>query len=476
MFLFAVISCIILIAATIAVFVFTEWNPLPFLAAIIVGTLLSMGTYAIGFNVARDDAQTFNEYWDGYETAATKVDIKCERDGQCVNEYNCDPYIVMEKQYYTDSNGDRQSREVATTKYHDCPYSTQESSYYIDSTIGSFTVAQNLMTGESFRVSRPMGAQEQAPEAWVAAKNRIDSNNPGPVTAVHQYKNFLLASEATLFKKYEGEIEQYQKEGLIVPPANGVIGLYDADKAYFVGNVADMVDAQQLTQDVSYLGGAIGNQLQGDIHVVFVPDSEISSSTDYSNSLLAYWQSKELGRNTVAKNAIIVVVGVGKGTIKSDTVVTDIETPTVDKKGTIATWVKAFTGMPVGNEAMLTQIQSDLTGHEIDDNFIGSPSFDLTTQTVKHSDGLLESVIFGDNRFERVSMSSDDEGDNGAGFEYLQAEYELTGWALTGVIIAEIFTLLLVLAIAGFIGYNTNGRTTREFFSHLFTNSSKQKA
>lgn len=94
------------------------------------------------------------------------------------------------------------------TKWHDCPYSTQETSYYVSTTIGdTFTMGANLMTGNPFRSyerKNPGGQVTQPPAEWSAAKSRIESGSPGPVTAVKSYANYILASQNTLFKRYEG--------------------------------------------------------------------------------------------------------------------------------------------------------------------------------------------------------------------------------------------------------------------------------
>lgn len=466
---FTLVSLSVFTIVAVCVFMFTKFDPLPFIAAIFVGTLLSVGTYAVGFNVAQNEAQTYNEYWDGFETGVVTDVTECNRDGSCVNEYQCDPYTVMESETYYDSDGKSHTRMVTKTKYHDCPYSTEETSFFISTTIGDFTAASHLMTGSEWRAgSGRLVSAASAPASWTAVKERLAAGNPGAVTAVHEYKNFLLASEVTLFKKYEGNMNDLLSNKLLPTPAAGVQNMYSAPKAYFVGGVGKKVDSNALTESVAKLGGAIGHDLQGDLHVVFVPADKVGSPTDYTNSLMAYWQSKELKRNTVAKNSIIVVVGVdSNGVIKGSL---DGE----PEKGVAASWVKASTGMPVGNEAMLTEIESTLTGVQIDENFIGNPKYNVANSKVVHSDGILESVIFGSNTFERVSMSANDEGDKGSGFEYLKAEYKLSGGALAIIIVIAFLLSASVLAIATYIGYNSHNRATRNILETIFSKSTNK--
>jgi hypothetical protein len=395
--------------------VLMKFNILPVIGlglAIIFG--LNPLTYHVGTEIAKDQATTFNEYWNGYETKTVRHDTACHRDGSCSHTYDCDPYTVKvpKTRSVPDGKGGTKNENYFEdeTRYHSCPYSKQETDFIIKTTVDDYTVGNNVMTGDQYRWDRaiPGGKVTEAPAAWREAKQRLDAGQPGPVTAVKQYKNFILASQDTLFRTYAENIEDFKAKGLLPKPSNGVYGLYHAKKAYKVGN-ANVPLFDDYATDVEYLNGAVGDDLHGDLHVVFVPEDIEGGKDDYLNTLTAYWQSEEHGRDAISKNAIIVVIGVA----------TD---------GKNVSWAKATTGMPLGNEAMLTQISSDLQGEALDAKLIGRPTFNVANKEVVSSSGALENILWGDNTFQRVSMSGGNEDDNGSGYKYLRDELQPKPW------------------------------------------------
>ena len=476
--IFYVIATVVIVAAIFVGWKFFEMNLTVMAITAVVALLMPLPIYAIATTVAKNEKQTYHEYWNGYEVAATFETTTCYRDGACTNEYDCDPYTEVYYVSVPDADGEGSHQEMRTrTVYHDCPYSNEETSYYVDTTLGNYGIAHNLMTGTQFRAGNPIpgGQVTEPPAFWTAAKDRIDSGNPGPVTKVSDYKNYILSSENTLFKRYSDRIDEYLAAGLLPKPSAGVSNFYNASKAYFVGIDAGAVDQDAYTQDVAYLNGAVGSDLRGDLHVVFVDADKAGDPTDYGNSLLAYWQSGDLGRDAIAKNAIIIIVGVG--TYDAPEVVTPVE-PDVDVTGAtaeptpeptetvapvepeveeplfedgtvIAEWARAFTGMPLGNEAMLTQIENSLKNKALNENFIGRPSYDIASETVKHSDGAIEGILFGVNKFERVSMEATDEDDNGSGFGYLADEWQPDA-ALMGLIFILSSVMILIVLGIGF--------------------------
>lgn len=386
------------------------------LPVLIAFTIIAFGvnplTYHVGSEIAKDQASTFNEYWNGYETSAMKNVQECAYNGSCRHTFDCDPYLVPVPVTTTDSKGNSTTTIVMETRYNSCPVSTQETSYYINSTVDKFVVASSLMTGTEYRPSerRIPGGRQSDPALWTEAKARIDAGNPGPVTAVKEYKNYILASQDTLFKEYSDRIEDLKAKNLLPAPSKGVFALYQASKAYKVGNANVPLFGDYLA-DTSYLNGAVGKSLHGDLHVVFVPEDIEGGKDDYANALLAYWQSKELKRDAVSKNSIIVVIG-------------------ASKDGQKVSWAKAMTGMPVGNEALMVQIASDLKDKPLDKNLLGHPSYDVTTKEIKASTGVLEGVLWGVNKFERVSMTANGAEDKGSGFMYLRDQMKPSGWEL----------------------------------------------
>lgn len=406
------------------------------LPALVTGIIVVAGinplVYSIGSEISKDQASTFKEYWNGYETKAYKNDRTCVKNGSCAHTYDCDPYEERERRSrtVTDSKGNSKTEYyyVTVTKYESCPYSTQETSYYVDSTVDTFTIASNVMTGPEYRAYERQipGGRQGDPALWVEAKNRIESGKPGPVTAVKDYKNYILASQETLFSEYSENIETLKGKNLLPAFSNGVFSHYHANKAYKVGDVNVPLFGDYLT-DVAYLNGAVGDDLHGDLHVVFAPENVEGGKDEYLNTLIAYWQSEELGKNALSKNSIVVLIGV-----KQD--------------GSEVAWAKATTGMPLGNEHLLTQIASDLQGKKMDGNLIGRPSFNPATEEIISGNGELEKILWGDNKFERVSMTANSEDDNGSGFSYLRDELEPNGWALFWI---SFFNLLLGGALIG---------------------------
>lgn len=483
--IFYLVMVIALVAIGVVAFIFKGVNFTVFVATAAVIMLIPLPVFGIGTAIAKNDQQTFHEYWNGYETAAVADSIECVRDGSCRHTYDCDPYTVVELEFYTDSDGNSQTRMVTKTKYHSCPYSKQETTYIVESTIQPFSILSSAMTGEPYRAYPPIpGGQVTSPPAlWTEAKNRIEAGKPGPVTVVKDYKNFILASERTLFKRYSGQIDSLLAENLLVAPASGTHNVYQANKAYFVGK--EPKNASMLAEHVAYLNGAVGDELHGDLHVLFV-DSKVADATDYSNSVLAYWQNKEAqGKNALSKNAIVVVIGVEKYSAPKenkpteeplDETVTEPVTPIAEeltelvnpvpaepvettpaiKNGTpVVGWVKAFTGMPLGNEAMLTQIESELKGAVVDETLIGNPTFDIKNETVVHTEGKLESILFGVNKFDRVSMTASDEDDNGSGFNYLAEEWEPDAGTMSTIQIISAILIAIAFAFGGYISYNS---------------------
>lgn len=466
-----------------------------FVGAALVALILPLPVHAATMALAKSDQETFHEYFNGFETGTSQNSTVCYKNGSCLHTYSCDPHQVPTTETYTGSDGKTHTRSTTKTVYDSCPYSTQETSFYVSTTLGEYTVASHLMTGHPYRflTAIPGGQVTHAPAEWTAVKARVAAGKPNGVTKVSNYKNYILASESSVFKRYSGAIDSLNKKNLLPAPSAGVTGMYGANKAYFVGNLGKL-DKSMLTRQMQNLDGAVGTELRGDVHVVFVNSAQVKMShEDYGNALLAYWQSKQFGRNAIAKNTIILVVGVtpATGASAASTVVSDPTATTAPavvsntpaeapqpaiKKGTpTVDWAKAFTGMPVGNEGLLNQFATDLPGTAIDKNFIGKPTFNIKTQTVVHTDGVVESMLYGENKFVRVSMSGNDKGDNGSGFKYLSNEW--TPDTGTLILFYVISTLLFLGALIGgmFMSVRFTENRTYDPIKILFTSSKGTK-
>lgn len=403
--------------------------------SIILSLLAPWGVYSITAVIAKNSEQTYYEFWNGSETAVSVNTIACVRDGSCHNTYDCDPYTVMVAQQVSDGRGGTTTVYVAETHYHSCPYSTEETDYIISTTLGDFYAATSWMTGPEYRAGSgiPGGMKTAPPQAWTDAQARLAAGNPLGVTQVNSYKNFILAADTTLFENYSDRVDALLAESLIPTPASSAHSLYVAEKAYSAGTTG--VDMPSMNRQLTQLNAYMGGELRGDLHVLFVDSDKAGNPTDYTNAVKAHWTSEAVGKHAIAKNTVTLVVGVVKEDGK----------PVVD-------WAKGFTGMPVGNEALIQQF-SNLTGLPIDDNFIGSPVYSPQSGTYSMSGGAVEEIISGENKFNRVSMSALDEGDNGSGFAYLSDSWEMKpetkaiAISVSGVLSGIILIIGFVLAL-----------------------------
>jgi len=406
-------------------------------AAIVL--LVAPLTSWIGYKVAFANQVTYHESWGGYELKADWTKTTCTRDGSCEHTYDCDPYQVkvVDQAAYTDDKGNYHP-EVShwETRYHDCPYTTEEWNFSVETTLGTYTIAgANLPTnpsqhrwepqrGESLDGSLPSGI----PPFWQAAKDRIDAGNPGPVTARRDYANYILASQSTILHKYSDAIDQYKKAGVLPPIAKSVHDFYYEDRVYFVGT-HPQGDWQWY---INKFDAALGTSLQGDLHLVIVDANKVNNPDEYTAALLAYWQSPAFGKDDLSKNGIVVVVG------------------TTD--GSTVAWARAGTGMPVGNEAMVVDIQNSLTGVSLTpEALIGAPTgvvHDVNGKakfTIDHSNGALDKIVLsGDHAFQRVCMTCDSKGDHGVGYNYLKSQIQPSGTQKFWIVfIIELFAALI---------------------------------
>lgn len=398
----------------------------------------------VGSDIVRESAVRYNEYWNGYEVAAQYAVTKCQRDGQCRHTYDCDPYEVTETHTSTDSKGNVTTHTTTETKYHSCPEATEEFRYWVETTLGDFTVVSSGFSDNpiSWRSgnSLPASVHRGVPKFWADAKTRIDQGDPGPVTEVNQYDNFILASQSSLLKKYSAAVEDYKAQGLLPKHSGELHDLYHVNKVSFVGiNVPD----QQAWQDsLEHLNAAAGTQLQGDVHLVVVPADRVTNPDEYAGALAAYWQSKEFGRNALSKNGIGVVVAV---------------------KDAAVSWSRSFTGMPLGNEGLMQDISSRLKGVAFSpEQVIGHPvasfgdgeGFDHGVR-ITHGTGAIESALWGPEKFLRVSMGGDE---SSPGYKYLKAELQPSGSQRTTMAVITFVLSLLAWAGIAFVNFSTKGK------------------
>lgn len=396
----------------------------------------------IGSKIAVDQAISgYREYYNGSLVSYHTETITCKRDGSCVHEYNCDPYIVMVPRTRTVSDGKTTRTEtyyVPETRYHDCPYATQETTYTLMDTLGDTHVIGSHWLDQSPSAWRkgksiPGDLSRGIPAQWTSAKVNIDAGDPDGVTKLHEYDNYLLASGDTLLKQYSDKVADYRARGLMPEFTKNqlsepIYNFYQADKVVLVDLT---VSAPQAWQDaMARVNARFGSTRQGDLHMVAVPADKIANPREYMNALVAYWQDAETyGKFALAKNAVVVVVG-------------------VDSSGFVA-WSDAKTGVPEGNGAMLEAL-ADLKGHKFEPKtLLGWPTYNTGTRQYVGSAGVIERILIDQHPYLRPCMNCEDKGDQGTGYVYLKAAVKVpTGGKIVISIFIALFSAVLFWAAA----------------------------
>lgn len=406
----------------------------------------------IGWIIALNSMVSYKEFWNGWEVSTRIDEQECYRDGSCTYTYDCDPYTVTR----TSTDMDGNVTTYTETEYHSCPYADAEYRYFVDTTLGEYQIGGVRFAEDAkrYRVTKglPSNVGRGAPERWIEADERIEADDPGPVTQINDYDNFLLASQTTILAQYSDSIERYLDDGLLPKVVDEVRNEYEASKLYVRGGVSLPGGADVWQENLARLNAALGSDLQGDLHVVVVP-AEVEAD-NYSLSLQAYWGSPDLGDHALSKNGIVLVIG-------SD--------------GTAVEWARTFTGMPVGNEQVLNALESEVKGKPM----IAASLLGRMTATISRGDaesnvdveceegscetlGVVPDVLWGRTggvAFERICMSCGDEGE-GVGYLYLRDELQPgTGMrVLLGGVAFFLSGILWVLALVLDIHPGREGR------------------
>lgn len=424
-----------------------------FIGTALISVVLVPLTIHIGWKVAKANNLSFNEYYNGWETKAVAQPIACERDGSCYHEYNCDPYPVVVP--YPCNCTKRGCSVCFRTEihYHSCPYVKTETNYFVQTTLGDFTIAEHRFpndpqtqcwrNGESIPQYVIDNAGVGEPPFWMAAKQRLDSGKPGPVTKRMSYDNYILASDRSILHQYSAEIEKYKSQGLLPTLQSGVHDFYLADKLYFVG--FNPSNSEEWQKKLQYLNAGLGSELEGDLHLVIVQNKEISGNPDsYLLALKAYWQNPAVfGKDAISKNTIMIVAG------------------TEDGKN--VSWARAITGMPLGNERLTTAIRELGTVSLSPDSLIGNVN-ELSSKS-KTVDGALSKILWGrkdpGTKFKRVIMGGKNDGGDSNGFTYLANEIVITPWQRFWIGVCAFIGSLLIWFIAVLVDDDELFDTTR---------------
>lgn len=408
-----------------------------FLVASIVMLLIFVPLTAyIGVQQAIKNQVTFNENWNGWELEAQLEKVPCYEDGAMKHywvETRRELVTVTETEYYTDSDGKRKSRTVTKQEWknvdHNIPYTTEEWTFTVRTTIGSKQIAYRFLpeNPNNYRYRFLTRVPEERfrsttgyPEFWLQVRDRIRRNEPGPVTFRMPYDNYILASQSSILKRFNDSIERYTTNGQLPDINSRVHSYYHSDRVYFVG-ARPPGDWQGALQRFN---AALGQTLEGDLHLVIVDANKITDKDNYTGALFAYWQSPKFGKNALSKNGIVLVLGTTDGA-------------TID-------WAIGSTGMPLGNEALLQEMRYELKGKPLEpEALLGSPQARITGSSVKvtNTSGELEKLVWGPNKFKRVHMNS---GEGDVGYEYLLRELKPTTGQL--VVILLVISLLALIA------------------------------
>jgi hypothetical protein len=389
------------------------------ISAIIICTAVAPIVVFSGFQLAIHQNVTFHETWSGWEQKTIKNVTTCYKDGMCHWEYSCDP----ETETYKDSEGKTQTRTV----WHDCPYFDQEWEFVLKTTAGDVVIApHNAPTNPRqhlYRpwVSAPSDIPSGIPATWSQSKQRLDAGTPGPVAVRHNYENYILASD-NLLKKQSDRIAEFQKNELMPDFQYQIESDYLQNRVYWVMQVPPKGD---WLQAINRFNAAFGMAKQGDMHLVLVRADQVDNPDYYASAVSAYWQSA-FKKDSLSKNAIVIVAGVSDGKIS---------------------WARASTGMPIGNEALILQIQNELPGTEVTpEKLLGVPTATINGEEVSYTlpDGKLGQLLW---KFERVCMRCD--GKDGAtkpGYVYLLNQVQPDG-------MQKFLIVLAVVAASGVVWY-----------------------
>ncbi len=444
------------------------------LAAIIIPSVMVVGN---ALSVA--EILSYQQFVNGVEVATSKQVREC-REGHAGNNSsagrsNC-AHAYVSGSY---SWEERHTREVCTgfgedevchdevyytTEWADIytPYATREHyAYQIDSSMGgagdmSYTFPDVTLDetpavypGSSRTI--PEDILRGDPADWTEATARRAAGDPRAVTKMVAYDNYILASGDEVLRAYSADIDTFLAGDLLPDHTANILdnpitgpSRSQADKVSFVGVMVDDPAAWQ--RSVMRFNAALGMQLQGDLHVVLIDHRLVPAtrSVPYTQALKAYWQSETYGKRALAKNGIILVLGVNTAT------------------DTIA-WADATTGMPFGNELMVQYLRDELRGEGLDpDLLFGTPrtliSEGEATVTLSSPRGVVEHTIFEQAPFKRARMSCAD--DTCVGFKDLISKIEPTAGQKTWMVVVTSLIALGLWVLVGLTSFVSDALDT----------------
>lgn len=460
--------------------------------SVIMAFVITPTVLGVGKKLSVDNIVTYQQFLNGVETKAVDDVTTCraghagddENDGKsnCHWVYDSGDYsyevTYTELECTPDGDGGSDCKTVTKcchTEWADIytPYTTREHTYAIKSSFG-FKENDPYHFGTVYvdKDPEPYGKKpipgnlpRGAPADWLDAKTHLDAGDPRPVTVLDKYDNYILASDDEVLKSYSADITRFKDAGLLPQHTAGIMSdpisgpsKSQAKKLSFIG--VDVPNEQEWQDALMRFNAALGMELQGDMHVVLVDSAKITSldAVPYVNAVKAYWQGPSFEKRALAKNGVILVLGIANNS-------------TIE-------WAESTTGMPFGNELMAQFIHDNLPGTALDPKAVfGQPRTVITgsESVVTHPSpqGVVENIMFETAPFDRASMSCEDKDESCVGFKDLIDTIDpTTGHKIIMVVITTLLACLLwflvgagsfvdesVTRVLGRYGFSKNSRS-----------------
>lgn len=320
-------------------------------------------------NIGKPEEVKYQEYQNGFELEAKSYSTKCEVDGDCKHTYKCDRKTTYHRSY----TGNGNYISMPRTKYRSCPYSTQETTFTVETTMGERVYASNVPIGDPFRskTAIPSDLSRKPPEEWIEAQRRLEQGEPRGMTG---YKDTSTPPEIdeSLQEEYADDVSSLKSEGLLPDMPKGFQGAYYTEKAH----VIEYEPEHNFLRDIEHINGALGVEGKDvDVHAVLIDENTGVDPDAYTNALIAHWQSDTFETNKLADNALVIVIGVNSD---ADTVA----------------WSRASGNTVKDHNEIREAIQEKLVDAPTDGNLFGKPSYNLKEETVEHSEGIVESILW----------------------------------------------------------------------------------
>jgi hypothetical protein len=423
----------------------------------------------VGKKMSVNKIVTYEQFLNGIEIGADPDTTVCYggKSGNSASsgQSNCEYTYVsgsysyddtyLDEECSTDSNGNQTCNFVTkccVTEHADIhtPYATTEATYSIRRSVNFKEIEPFYFKGTYIGLDAkqygkkpiPANLPRGAPPDWLDAKAHLDAGDARGFTTLGEYPNYILASGDEVLAPYSADIDRYLEANMLPAHTAGIMkdpitgpSKSVARKLSFVGMTVPNEAEWQAA--LMRFNAALGLKLQGDLHVVMVDSTKVTTqeSVTYLNALKAYWQGPTFGKRALAKNGVILAIGVADNSSVA--------------------WAEASTGMPFGNEGMAQYIRDNLPGTAFTPAAIfGSPRTALSGKKVSvaltPTRGALEHIMFEQAPFARPSMSCEDDEDGCVGYKDLLSTIEPTRAQKTWMLVITTVLALGLWLVVGF--------------------------